>query len=193
MTVRFPARNVISEKDNSAILLLLMFLTGILMGTALVRHFDFLAAVFPGVQNQEELQGFINRDFLQIFLSCGKFLVLIYLLGFQKWGAVLVPPVFGLEGIYFGGTVSSLVALMGGRGVVMAILLQLFRLVLMLPFGFLLGGWSVRQSLQFSASDSGKNRIGVLVVTLCVMALTAFLDCSLSRWLGGMYFLRFGV
>lgn len=191
MTMHFPARDTVSENNRSTTLNLLLFMTGILLGALLVRHFDIFAGVFSGVQNQTDLKRFLNRDFAQIFLSCGKFLLLIYLLGFQRWGAMLVPPVFGVEGLYFGGTVSCLIALMGLRGMVMAVLLMLFRFLLVLPYGFLLGGWAVEQSLGFS--ESVGNRFAVLLITLLVMTLAAFLECSLGRWLGGMYYLTFGV
>lgn len=192
MTMHFPARDSVSEKNRSTALNLLLFLTGILLGALLVRHFDLFAEVFPGVQNHEDLKRFLNRDFPQIFLSGGKFLLMIYLLGFQRWGAMMVPPVFGIEGLYFGGTMSGMISVMGLRGMILAILLMLFRLLLVLPYGFLLGGWAVNQSLGFSG-DSPGNRIAVLLITLLVMTLSAFLECTLGRWLGGMYYLTFGV
>lgn len=191
MTMYFRTRRSFLEKNNTTALLLLLFLTGILLGTLLVRYFAISAVVFSGIRNQEELKAVLNRDFVQILLSCGKFLLLLYLLSFQRWGAMLVPPVFGLEGIYFGGTVGSLISFMGSGGVLMGILLQLFRFLLVLPYGFILGNWAIAQSLNFSQRSG--NWIGVLAVTLSVMVFASFLECSLGRWLGGMYYLRFGV
>lgn len=174
-------------------MMLLLFLTGILLGVLLVRHFALLGAVFSGVQDAEDLEAFINRDFAEVFLSTGKLLLLLYLLGFQRWGAAMVPPVFGVEGLYFGGTVYSVISFMGSRGAVMSILLMLFRLVLILPYSFVLGGWAVEQSLRFSLPEDRSARFGVLVITLGVMLLASFLECTLGRWLGGMYYLTFGV
>lgn len=171
--------------------MLLLFLTGNLLGGILVRHFDFSGSLFPGVVDRADLSGYFGTGFLQVLLAEGKFLLVLYLLSFQRWGAMLIPPVFGVEGIFFGMTTCSLVLGLGPKGLVVSFLLMLFRLVLILPYGFLLGGWSVERSLQFPSHSS--NALGVLAVTLGVMLLGAVFESSLARWLGGMYYLKFGV
>lgn len=173
--------------------MLLLFLTGILLGCLLVRHFDIAGSVFSGIADRGSLSFYLGGDFPEVLLSMGKFLLLLYLLSFQRWGAMMVPPVFGIEGVFFGVSVCSLVLVMGVKGAVLSVLLMLFRLLLVLPYGFLLGGWSVEQSLRFSKHRDPGAASGVLAVTLLIILLSAFLECSLSRWLGGMYYLKFGV
>lgn len=172
-------------------LMLLLFLTGNLLGGILVRHFAFSGSLFSGVADSSGLRGYFGTDFLQVLLAEGKFLLVLYLLSFQRWGAMFVPPVFGLEGIFFGMTTCSLVLSLGGRGLIVAFLLMLFRLLLVLPYGFVLGGWSVERSLRFP--ERCGTALGVLGVTLVVMLLGAVFESSLARWLGGMYYLKFGV
>ena len=173
--------------------MLLLFLTGILLGYLLVRYFGLSGGVFSGVFDEGDLSLYVRGAFPEVLLSMGKFLLLLYLLGFQRWGAMMVPPVFGIEGIFFGVSVCGLVSALGARGVLLSLLLMLFRLILVVPFGFLLGGWAVEHSLSFPQAAEKRNSFGVLAVTLAVLLLAAFLDCTLARWLGGMYYLKFGV
>jgi hypothetical protein len=62
---------------------------------------------------------------------------------------------------------------------------------LVLPYSFLLGSWAVEESLAFGKLAG--NRTAVLLLTLAVILVASFLECTLARWLGGMYFLKFGV
>lgn len=182
-----------TDRSQCSAQMFLLFLTGNVLGGLLVRHFAISGSVFSGIVDKGSLSLYYGADFPEVLLSVGKFLLLLYLLSFQRWGAMLVPPVFGIEGICFGISICGLISDMGPRGAVAAFLLMLFRLLVVLPYGFLLGGWSVERSLDFPHSGDKGSAMGVLAVTLAVMLLAAFLECSLARWLGGMYYLKFGV
>ena len=192
MNAYFAAKNSAQVKSRCNAQMLLLFLTGIILGCVFVRYFDISGVVFSNILNQDGLSGFLWADFLETVLSMSKFLLLLYLLSFQRWGAMMVPPVFGVEGICLGISVCSLVSASGRGGIFLAVLLLMFRLILILPFGFLLGGWSVEQSLRFPNVDIPAC-IKILAVTLTVICIAAFLECSLARWLGGIYYLKFGV
>ncbi len=193
MTIQVSARTFISSKNRTALLLFLMFLTGTLLGAVFARHFSMFAVVFSGVQDGQSLQALLGRDMADVFVSCGKLLLLIFLLSFQRWGAFGIPAVFGIEGFCFGGTVAGLISFMGPRGAVLAVLLLLFRLLLVIPYSFLLGVWAIEQSLSFDLPGDGRKKAGVFFCTLALMLLASFLECTLGRWLGGMYYLTFGV
>ena len=66
----------------------------------------------------------------------------------------------------------------------------LFRLVLVVPYGFLLGLWCMRQSLGFG-SEQDRSAFGVLVLTGAVLLAASLLECTVAK--DAAYFLRFGV
>ena len=66
----------------------------------------------------------------------------------------------------------------------------LFRLVLVVPYGFLLGLWCMRQSLGFG-SEQDRSTFGVLVLTGAVLLAASLLECTVAK--DAAYFLRFGV
>ena len=84
---------------------------------------------------------------------------------------------------------------MGTRGLVLLALLFLFRLGILLPYGFLLGAWSVGQSLAYGSASAAdrKTRMVVLLVTIAVLVIASFLECTLAQWLARIYFLKVGV
>lgn len=191
MKIYFAKSESTGIGDRCSGQLLLMFLTGVLLGGVLVRYFGLGSSVFSGIVDKSQLKSFFGVDFFTAVVAEAKFLLLLYLLSFQSWGAMLVPPVFGIEGICYGMTVCSLMIALGGKGAVVAFLLMIFRLVLILPYGFLLGVWAVERSLSFP--ENRGRPMAILVMTCAVMLLSAFLESSLARWLGGMYYLKFGV
>lgn len=132
-------------------------------------------------------------SFLASLLGCGRFLVLLYLLAFIPGGAVLVPPLFGAEGAFLGATISAAALSLGMRGAVFFSILLLFRLILAVPYGFLLGSWSVGQSLHFPERSGRQRPALILLLTVGVILTAAFLECTVAHWLGGIYYLKFGV
>lgn len=176
------------EKQRCTALLLLLFLTGLLLGCLFVRHFDLSASLLG--TGAAENSGDAQR-FWAVLLRNGKFLLVIYLLAFSRSGALLIPLIFALEGLMLGTAAGGVLTGQGALGLVGLGLLFLFRLTLVIPFGFLLGCWAVERSLSFGTRprESG----GILLTTLLVLLLSALLECTLARWLGGIYFLKFGV
>ena len=186
-----------SSKSQANRLNLLMFLTGACIGCMVVRLGGIGGELFP-----EPLQfGFADvclagfHRFPGVLLANVKFLLLLYLLAFMRCGAMLVPPVFAAEGLLLGCTVAAVTGAMGYLGTALLSILLAFRLVLVLPYGFLLGAWSVEHSLSYvnpPVSDH-RTRASVLLVTLLVLLMASLLECTAAQWLGGVYFLRFGV
>jgi hypothetical protein len=82
---------------------------------------------------------------------------------------------------------------MGPSGALWLGVLLCFRLLLVLPYGFLLGSWAVERSLAFDASAPGIREGEILLLTLLVLAAAAVLECTVAHWLGGIYYLKFGV
>ena len=179
--------------EHANILNFLLFFTGAVLGCLLVRFFGIKSILHP--EDSWDISAVTAPSFYAVLLANGKFLILLYLLAFLRCGAALVPPLFGAEGAFLGAAFASVVSAMGYHGAVLLTILLVFRLVLVLTYGFLLGSWSVKHSLSFGAvSDAQRqNRILILLFTLAVLVIASFLECTLVRWLGGIYYLKFGV
>ena len=190
MTVHCAVKDSNSVVYRSGSLILLLFLTGIFGGALFVRYFDLLGSHLSGVSSLADLEAFLQRSFYEIFLSQAKFLLLLYLLAFQRWGAGLILPVYCMEGVFLGGTVCGIVSLMGSGGFLMALLLLLFRLLLVIPYGFLLGEWSIRRSLSFPSAGERTNCIAILLLTLVLLVVSSYLESTLGQWLGSLYYLQ---
>jgi hypothetical protein len=177
---------------KAKVLLVLLFATGAVLGSLLVWWSELSVQLFDGIVDQQSLdQMLASYDRTSVFLWNAKFLFLIFLLSYVRWGAALLPPLFGVEGLLLGGVCSSIVSSMGLTGGICLCILLSLRLLVVLPYSFLLGGWAVEESLAFG--ELAGNRTAVLLLTLAVILVAAFLECTLARWLGGMYYLRFGV
>lgn len=191
MKISFAKSETGNIGDRCSGQLLLLFLTGVLLGGVLVRCFSLDSSLFSGIVDKSQLEHLLGVDFFTALVAQAKFLLLLYLLSFQSWGAMFVPPVFGIEGICYGVAVCSLGLNMGAHGIVVAFLLLMFRFLVILPYGFLLGCWAVERSLNFP--ESYGKPLAILALTCGILLLSAFLESSLARWLGGMYYLKFGV
>lgn len=174
---------------------LLIFLTGVFFGCLLIC-FGGIGGLLTLERFQESL--FLSKGpdvFLEALLTNGKFLALLYLLAYMRAGAILTPTLFGCEGILMGGTAAAVAAEMGCHGLMLLALLFLFRLCILLPYGFLLGTWSVGQSLScgtgFSADQ--RSRVVVLLLTIAVLMAASFLECTVAQWLARIYYLKVGV
>ena len=183
LTKALHAGETVKLRTNS--LNFLMFVTGTVLGC--------FGSRFLGGTSLTELETILaGGSFLSSLLGCGRFLILLYLLAFIPGGAALVPPLFGAEGAFLGGAISAAALTMGVKGGVLLSVLMLFRLALVVPYGFLLGGWSVGQSLHFP-QRSTEQPVQILMLTICVIVAAAFLECTVAHWLGGIYYLKFGV
>jgi hypothetical protein len=158
----------------------------------LVQWSGISGLLFGGVLDQQSLsQMLASYDRTSVFLWNAKFLLLIFLLSYVRWGAALLPPLFGVEGLLLGGAVCTIIPRTGFVGGICLCIVLSMRLLLVLPYSFLLGSWAVEESLAFG--ELAGNRTAVLLLTLAVILVASFLECTLARWLGGMYFLKFGV
>lgn len=179
------AWNVIAKESRRADRLnFLLFATGIVLGCLFSLLFRTSAS--------ETSLVLADGSFLESLLGCGRFLCLLLLLAFVPWGAGLVPPLFGAEGAFLGSAMAAAVLVSGATGALVLAVLLLFRLVLVIPYGFLLGSWAVSQSLRFP-ERSRRQAAAVCCITVCVILAAAFLECTVAHWLGGYYFLKFGV
>lgn len=178
---RMP-RRAASARANC--LNLALFVTGALLGCA-VMYLGGVGTTLSPAGTGETLS--------QALVSNGRFLLPLYLFAFIRWGAALVPPAFGLEGLLLGGTAAAVLGSMGRAGLPLMALMLLFRFLLVLPYGFLLGAWSVGQSLSYGSASVCRTWFPVLVVTLLVLALASLLECTVAQWLGCIYLLKFGV
>lgn len=192
MTAYISSEYTTPKKDRCNLLLLLLFLTGVLLGCLFVWHFSLRGQI-----NGEAAQGqalFLSRQqFFAVLLRNAKFLLVIYLLSFSKLGALLIPVQFGIEGLLLGSVFGSVIAQEGLIGALSLFLIYFFRLSAVLPYGFLLGTWGVEKSLRFGETGfDWRFPIGILLLTLVVLIMSSFLECTLARWLGCMYFMKFG-
>ena len=128
--------------------------------------------------------------FWTALLSCGKFLLLLLLLANTQVGALLIPPLFGLQGMLLGIAFSASFLSTGIHGILSLALLFVFRLILVLPYGFVLGAWSVSRSLSPTESHPVS---AVAVLTLVVLLVSALGECTLARHFSWIYFHSVGV
>lgn len=168
-------------------LLLMLFLTGLALGCGLVQRLGLAIRLLPGYA----VLGCDLSQMRLVLLLHAKFLLVIYLLAFCPRGALLLPPLFGAEGVLLGMVLGAAGAGGGVKAVIGVCLLLLFRLVLVLPYGFLLGRWAMGQSLSFGQFRD-RDALGVLLLTAAWILGAAVLECSLGRWLLAVYYLRFG-
>lgn len=196
MTKEYKLARRNSSTNRANVLNLLMFLTGIALGGAAVCFCDFDELIGMGSSGNTAVffAGGLSR-FHDVFLANGKLLILLYLFAHMRCGALLVPPVFGLEGIFLGGVVAAAAVELGYRGIVLAAIILGFRFFVVLPYAFLLGTWSVEQSLDFGVAfvSDRQPRIAVLLVTLLVLTAASFGECSVAHWLARLYYLKVGV
>lgn len=197
MTREFLTSRRSSSKENANILNFLMFLTGAVLGCLVVKCFGLESVLLAGNADPQEFSwsSAVGASFPTTLLINGKFLILLFLFAFLRCGAALIPPLFGAEGAFLGAAFASVISAMGRRGALLLAILLIFRLTLVLPYGFLLGVWSVEHSLSFETlSDVRRQKsVQICFLTLLVLVAASFLECTLARWLGGIYFLKFGV
>ena len=169
-------------------LLLFLFLTGLVLGCSLVQLMGLAIRLLPG-------RPVLGCDLSQVHLILllhAKFLLAIFLLAFCPRGVLLLPPLFGAEGMLLGMVLGAAGSGGGIVAVIGTLLLLLFRLLLVLPYGFLLGRWAMGQSLSFGQVHD-RNALGVLLLTAVWILGASVLECSLGRWFLAVYYLRFGV
>ena len=170
------------------LILLSMFLTGLVLGCLLAGLLGIRLELLPMCGTQ--LPG--AAQVLLLLRRNAKLLLLLFLLAFTRWGAMLIPVVLGMEGALLGMTFGGVFALSGKSGLLLLSLLQLPRLLLVVPYGFLLGSWAWRQSLEFGM-ETRRDVGGVLLITVLAVLLAAALECTLSRFGCAAYSLKFGV
>ena len=197
MTMDYMPIRKNSTKEHTSVLNLLLFFTGVLLGCFLVKILGIQNGALAGlsaVTDTAETSGLPSTSFPAVLVANGKLLVLLYLFAFLRCGAALIPPLFGAEGAFLGTAFASAVLSAGFHGVIRLALLLIFRLLRVLPYGFLLGEWAVSRSLRLGGGNRRKEAgFRILLLTLLVLFLATFLECTLGSWLGGIYFLKFGV
>ena len=159
-----------------------MFLTGAVLGC-------FLSAVYPAGFSLGSCYVSASADpisrYVLAFSASGKFLLLLLLLSNLRSGPLLIPPLFGLEGLLLGNMFSAAYLVLGLRGIVSLGILTSFRLILILPYGFLLGAWSVSKSLEPSESD---HALAIILLTFLLLSFAAILECSIAWHLSQLYY-----
>ena len=177
-----------SAAARRRLILLATFLTGLVLGCLVAGRLGVKLELL--LQCGQKLPD--RKQVLLILCRNAKFLLLLFLLAFTRWGALLIPVVLGVEGTLLGMLCSGVFSQCGKRELLALALLLLPRLLLVVPYGFLLGGWSWRQSLEFDAGGQ-RDVGGVLLITILVVLLAALLECTLSRFGCAAYSLKFGV
>ena len=167
-------------------MLLMLFLTGVALGCVLAQWLGLRCYI-----TAEEDKSF-DAALIRVLLWNAKFLLASYLLAFSPGGTLLLPLLFGAEGALLGALFGAVLSAQGAAMLPCLVAMLLFRLVLVVPYGFLLGLWCMRQSLGFG---SERSRIaahsGVLVLTGAVLLAASLLECTVAK--DAAYFLRFGV
>lgn len=182
MTRELPFASPENETSRANILNFFLFLTGATLGAVLTTAgAEALGAdAWPLAQ---------QNPFGQILLADGRLLVLLWLLANMPVGAMLVPPLMGLEGVLYGGAFAFVTAHLGALGAGLLAVKWMFRLLLVLPYGFLLGAWSVGRSLRRTSAEGGR----VLLATAAVLLVAALLEYEVAGRLAAAYYLKFGV
>lgn len=165
-------------------MLLMLFVTGVALGCFLARWLGLRCYAVP--EKAQSLEPAMAR----VLLWNAKFLLTAYLLAFSPGGRLLLPPLFGAEGMLLGALFGAAILSQGMSALPWLASLLLFRLILVVPYGFLLGFWSMRQSLGFG-SRQDRSAFGVLVLTAVVLLAASLLECTVAR--DAAYYLRFGV
>ncbi|MDD6024421.1 MAG: hypothetical protein PUC06_09345 [Oscillospiraceae bacterium] len=174
--------------------LLLMFLIGCVLGCGLCILTGIRGVLFPGVTDtQMSFWEFALRPDPVVLAACIRLCVPVFLLGLTRWGAALIPAWFGIEGLLLSGAVCAFTAGNGLCGLFAAGILLSFRLLILLPYSFLLGSWAVDRSLRFDWAPGLGNAVMIGIITVFAAVGTALLECSLGRWLSCLYFLSYGV
>lgn len=197
MTQVFMPTRKNSIKERSSLLNLLLFFTGALVGCLLVKYFGIQNGALSGFSaapTSMDDPGVLAVSFPAVLIANGKLLALLFLFAFLRCGAALVPPLFGAEGAFLGAAFASAYLSAGIHGGIRMALLLIFRLLLVLPYSFLLGEWSVSHSLSLGGGSHRKETcFQILLVTTLVLFLASFLEHTIGKWLCGMYLLKFGV
>lgn len=165
-------------------MLLMMFLTGVVLGCLLARLLGLQCFLAP------EADWALAPNLYRVLLWNAKFLMTAYLLAFSPGGICLLPPLFGVEGALLGALFGAAILSQGLPILPELASLLLFRLILVVPYGFLLGGWSMRQSLGFG-SEQDRSAFGVWLLTAGVLLAASLLECTAAK--DAAYYLRFGV
>lgn len=177
------ARGIPSVKRCGAMLLML-FLTGVALGCVLAQWLGLRCYI-----TAEEDKSF-DAALIRVLLWNAKFLLASYLLAFSPGGTLLLPLLFGAEGALLGALFGAVLSAQGAAMLPCLVAMLLFRLVLVVPYGFLLGLWCMRQSLGFGG-EQDRSAFGVLVLTGAVLLAASLLECTVAK--DAAYFLRFGV
>ena len=166
----------------------LMFLTGALLGCWFASLGDACLS-FARFFSSGGSDPFSRM--LPAMVFSGKFLLLLLLMSRMRSGALLIPLVFALEGMLLGNGFAAAFIFRGYQGIILLGILSLFRLCLILPFGFLMGAWAVSRSLDPSEHDSNG---AVLILTLCILFVSAFLEGTVAFHLcSNYYYFQVGV
>ena len=176
-------RGIPSTKRCGAMLLML-FVTGVALGCFLAKWLGLRCYAAP-----ERAQS-LESAMVRVLLWNAKFLFTAYLLAFSPGGKLLLPPLFGAEGALLGALFGAAILSQGMPALPWLASLMLFRLILVVPYGFLLGLWSMRQSLGFGGRQD-RSAFGVLVLTTAVLLAASLLECTVAK--DAAYYLRFGV
>lgn len=177
------------DHDHFRIMLrnLILFISGTMVGCILLRFWGLSCALSPSFYQET-----LRTGWPDVFLSTVQFLLLLYLAAYLPLGALFVPLIFGVQGAFLGITMGLISGSMGIHGTVSLILAFLFRLILVFPFGFILGSWSIRRSLQFGNVNREQGLI-ILLLLLTVSVGSSFLELSIARHFSSLYYLTFGV
>ena len=165
-------------------MLLLLFITGVALGCFLAKWLGPRCYAVP--ERAQSLESALVR----VLLWNAKFLFTAYLLAFSPGGKLLLPPLFGAEGALLGALFGAAILSQGMPALPWLASQMLFRLILVVPNGFLLGLWSMRQSLGFGGRQD-RSAFGVLVLTAAVLLAASLLECTVAK--DAAYYLRFGV
>ena len=128
--------------DKPTALIFLQFLTGSVLGGALVCYVDRnlriseLVPVMVWHVDSFSLQPLLIHNI--------KLLLLLYLSAFLSCGPLLVPAVLGLDGFFTGSLIAH--AAVTDAPAWLSVLIAV-HLLLIVPYGFVLGHWSIRQAL----------------------------------------------
>ncbi len=177
------AQAIPSAKRCGAMLLML-FLTGVVLGCVLTQWLGLQCYVT--FAEEQSLQS----EIIRVLLWNAKFLLAAYLFAFLPSGTLLLPLLFGAEGALLGALFGAVLSAQGVAMLPCLVTLLLFRLVLALPYGFLLGRWSMRQSLGFG-NEQDRSTFGVLSLTIVVLLAASLLEGIVAK--DAAYYLRFGV
>lgn len=114
--------------------------------------FDYISSYLKLIESGQS-----DTDFFTEFLRNMKYHTMVLLLGFSVFGAPVIPVILGIRGFTLSFSVSSMVRVLGGRGIVLALSAFGVSAVFIIPSLIIFGAHCTRASSMLFLSVFKRN------------------------------------